>query len=143
MRWGLIGASTIASQHMISAIRAQSGHEVATVMSSNGQRGADYAAQHEIADSTTDLHALVSDASIDAVYISTTNELHLPQAMAAIAAGKHVLCEKPLAMTLDDAVRMVRASEAQVRERMEQWFWIHRRWKPKRQRKRAAASMAP
>ena len=48
---------------------------------------------------------------IDAVYISTTNEKHFPQAMAAIAAGKHVLCEKPLAMSVADAVTMVRAAD--------------------------------
>ena len=43
------------------------------------------------------------------VYISTTNELHLPQVLAAAKAGKHVLCEKPLALRVDDAVQMVRA----------------------------------
>ncbi|WP_372836740.1 Gfo/Idh/MocA family protein, partial [Puniceibacterium confluentis] len=47
----------------------------------------------------------------DAVYISTTNEKHFAQAMAAIAAGKHVLCEKPLATTIGDAVTMVQAAE--------------------------------
>ena len=54
----------------------------------------------------------MDDPEIDAVYISTTNEKHFEQAMAAIAAGKHVLCEKPLAMQLDQAVTMVRAAEA-------------------------------
>ncbi len=111
MKWGLIGASTIASEHVIGAIRAQ-GHEVATVLSSDAGRGADYAARHGIAASTVDLEALLADRDIQAVYISTTNEKHHGQALAAIAAGKHVLCEKPLAMTLEDAVEMVRAAEA-------------------------------
>ena len=65
--------------------------------------------------STTDLDALLGDPAIDAVYISTTNEKHHPQAMAAIAAGKHVLCEKPLAMTLAEAAEMVRAAAAKGR----------------------------
>ena len=56
---------------------------------------------------TTDLDALVEDKDIDAVYISTTNELHRDQLFAAAAAGKHVLCEKPLALTLADARAMV------------------------------------
>jgi 1,5-anhydro-D-fructose reductase (1,5-anhydro-D-mannitol-forming) len=112
MRWGLVGASTIASEHVIRAIRAQDGHEVKAVLSSDRVRGAEYAARHAIPASTTDLHALLADAAIDAVYISTTNERHHPQAMAAIAAGKHVLCEKPLAMTLAEAVEMVRAAQA-------------------------------
>jgi len=111
VKWGLIGASTIASRHMIGAIRAQSGHEIVSVLSSSGQRGQEFAASHEIAASTTSLDELLADAAIDAVYISTTNEKHLPQALAAIKAGKHVLCEKPLAMNVKDALSMVRAAE--------------------------------
>ncbi len=112
MKWGLIGASTIASNHMIGAIRAQNGHEIVSVLSSDKQRGAQFAAKHAIASATTSLNELLSDSSIDAVYISTTNEKHLTQAMAAIKAGKHVVCEKPLAMNVADAIKMVRAAEA-------------------------------
>ncbi|HEU0222523.1 MAG TPA: Gfo/Idh/MocA family oxidoreductase [Paracoccaceae bacterium] len=111
MKWGLIGASTIASEYVIGAIRAH-GHEIHSVLSSDRSRGADYAARHGFPHSTADLDALLADPEIGAVYISSTNEKHHPQAMAAIAAGKHVLCEKPLAMTLDEAVEMVRAAQA-------------------------------
>lgn len=107
MRWGLIGASTIAAEHMIGAIRA-SGGQIETVLSSSGDRATTYAADHGIPKGVTDLDAAMT--GVDAVYISTTNEKHLPQAMAAIAAGKHVLCEKPLAMSVADAVTMVRAA---------------------------------
>ncbi|MEM7268807.1 MAG: Gfo/Idh/MocA family oxidoreductase [Pseudomonadota bacterium] len=110
MKWTLIGASTIASQWMIDAIRAQRGHEVVSVLSGDAARGAKYADDHGIPQAFTELDAQLSSAA-DAVYISTTNEKHFPQAMAAIAAGKHVLCEKPLAMTLEDAVAMVSAAE--------------------------------
>lgn len=109
MKWGLIGASTIAAEHMIGAIRANGG-DIRNVMSSSADRAASYAAAHGIPMGLTDLDAVLSD-DIDAVYISTTNEKHLPQAMAAIAAGKHVLCEKPLAMTVSDAVSMVKAAQ--------------------------------
>lgn len=108
MRWGLIGASTIAHEHMIGAIRASGGH-IASVMSSSADRAASYAAQNGIDAGVTDLDAVMD--GVDAIYISTTNEKHLPQAMAAIAAGKHVLCEKPLAMSVADAVSMVKAAE--------------------------------
>lgn len=111
MDWALIGASTIASQFMIDAIRAQSGAQVTAVLSSSEKRGKDYAAQHDIAGAFTDLDALLADTSIGAVYISTTNEKHYAQAMAAIAAGKHVMCEKPLAMTVAEAREMVTAAE--------------------------------
>jgi 1,5-anhydro-D-fructose reductase (1,5-anhydro-D-mannitol-forming) len=106
LRWGLIGASTIASEHMIGAMRANGG-EIVAVLSSDGSRGQSYAATHGIPRSTTDLAALVQAPDIDAVYVSTTNELHRDQVFAAAAAGKHVMCEKPLALTLADARAMV------------------------------------
>jgi 1,5-anhydro-D-fructose reductase (1,5-anhydro-D-mannitol-forming) len=106
LRWGLIGASTIASEHMIGAMRANGG-DVVAVFSSDPSRGQRYAETHSIARSTTDLAALVEAPDIDAVYISTTNELHRNQVFAAAAAGKHVMCEKPLALTLADARAMV------------------------------------
>ncbi|TPE49537.1 Gfo/Idh/MocA family protein [Amaricoccus solimangrovi] len=111
MKWGLIGASTIASEYVIGAIRSQ-GDEIAAVMSGDAARGADYAARHGIPDSTTDLGGLLATPGVEAVYISTTNEKHHPQALAAIAAGKHVLCEKPLAMTVAEAAEMARAARA-------------------------------
>lgn len=111
MDWGLVGASTIASEHVIGAIRSQ-GFEIASVMSGDAARGADYASKHAIPGSTTNLHEMLGNPEIGAVYISTTNEKHYPQAMAAIAAGKHVLCEKPLAMTTAEAAEMVRAAAA-------------------------------
>jgi 1,5-anhydro-D-fructose reductase (1,5-anhydro-D-mannitol-forming) len=111
MKWGLIGASSIAANHMIGAIRG-SGGEIVSVLSSNADRAGAYASEHGIPTGTTDLGALLDEDGLDAVYISTTNEKHFPQAMAAIAAGKHVLCEKPLAMSVEDAVTMVKAAEA-------------------------------
>jgi 1,5-anhydro-D-fructose reductase (1,5-anhydro-D-mannitol-forming) len=107
--WGLIGASTIAAEHMIEAIRAQPGNEVVGVLSSNAERGRAYAGQHGIAAAYDSLDALLADPKVHAVYISTTNELHRDQVLAAAAAGKHVLCEKPLALDLADATSMVQA----------------------------------
>lgn len=106
LRWGLIGASTIAKQWMIDAIR-QNGGEVVAVMSTDDARGAAYAKEHGIARATTRLADVAEAKDVDAVYISTTNELHRDQTIAAARAGKHVLCEKPLALTLADARGMV------------------------------------
>ncbi|MCA1407047.1 Gfo/Idh/MocA family oxidoreductase [Ensifer sp. IC3342] len=106
IRWGLIGASTIAHEWVIGAIRAAGG-EAVSVMSSSEERGQAYAAENGIAKAVTSVADLVGDPDVDAVYISTTNELHHDQALAAIRAGKHVLCEKPLAMNLNDACEMV------------------------------------
>ena len=109
-RWGLIGASTIAKEWVIGAIRATRG-EVVAVMSSSPERAKSYAAANGIAKAVTSVEELVGDPGIDAVYISTTNELHRDQTLAAARAGKHVLCEKPLALSLADARVMVRACE--------------------------------
>ena len=111
MRWGLIGASSIAEHYMIGAIR-QAGGDIAAVVSTDDARAQAFARTNGIPHAGTDLTELLGNPGIDAVYISSTNEKHFPQAMAAIAAGKHVLCEKPLAMTLDDARAMVRAADA-------------------------------
>lgn len=109
-RWGLIGASTIAKEWVIGAIRATGG-EIVSVMSTDAARGKAYADAQGIAKSVTTLADLVNDPEIDAVYISTTNELHRDQALAAAKAGKHILCEKPLAMSLEDARGMVKAAK--------------------------------
>lgn len=111
VRWGLVGASTIARQFMINAIRAQSDGEIAAVMSSSPERATAYARENGIPAAVSTLDALLK-SDIDAVYISTTNELHLEQALAAARAGKHVLCEKPLALTSADARTMVAAARA-------------------------------
>lgn len=110
--WGLIGASTIAAEHMIRAIRAQPGHDVVCVSSSSAERGRQFAQRHGIAASCDSVPALLADPKVQVVYISTTNELHRDQAIQAATAGKHVLCEKPLALNVEDAVAMVRACSA-------------------------------
>jgi 1,5-anhydro-D-fructose reductase (1,5-anhydro-D-mannitol-forming) len=107
--WGLIGASTIAREWVIGAIRAAGG-EAVSAMSADAARGKTYAAENGIAKSVTSVADLVNDPDVEAVYISTTNELHRDQALAAIQAGKHVLCEKPLAMSQADANAMVKAA---------------------------------
>jgi 1,5-anhydro-D-fructose reductase (1,5-anhydro-D-mannitol-forming) len=106
--WGLIGASTIAKEWVIGAIRATGG-EVVSVMSSDAARAERYASENGIPRHTASLDQLLADPRVQAVYISTTNELHHDQTVAAARAGKHVLCEKPLALSLPEARRMVQA----------------------------------
>jgi 1,5-anhydro-D-fructose reductase (1,5-anhydro-D-mannitol-forming) len=109
MRWALIGASTIAAEHMIGALRG-AGQDLAAVVSTSVARAEDFAHAHGIPAATSSLDAVLADQGIAAVYISSTNEKHHAQAMAAIAAGKHVLCEKPLALTVVEAAEIVRAA---------------------------------
>jgi 1,5-anhydro-D-fructose reductase (1,5-anhydro-D-mannitol-forming) len=110
LRWGLIGASDIAATRVIPALRAL-GDRIVGVLSSSEERARAFAGANEIDWATTDLGTLLERDDLDAVYISTTNDLHRGQTVAAAAAGKHVLCEKPLALTVEDAREMVDACE--------------------------------
>ena len=112
LRWALIGASDIAKTRMIKAINSQPNSRVAAVFSSNADRAKAYAAENKIPKAYDNLKTLLDDPQIDVVYISTTNDLHRDQALAAAAAGKHILCEKPLALSLDDAQQMLKAAQA-------------------------------
>ncbi len=107
--WGLIGASSIAAEHMVSAIRAQTGHDVVAVASGSSQRAHAFGTRHAIVGVYDSVQALLADPKVHAVYISSTNDLHHAQVLAAAAAGKHVLCEKPLALNIADALAMVAA----------------------------------
>jgi 1,5-anhydro-D-fructose reductase (1,5-anhydro-D-mannitol-forming) len=112
LQWGVIGASTIGREWMVPAINAQPDSIVAAVASSSAERGARYAAELGIPKAYSSVAELLADSAIDAVYISTTNEWHESQALSAVAAGKHVLCEKPLALSLESAQGMVTAAAA-------------------------------
>ncbi|WP_136056020.1 Gfo/Idh/MocA family oxidoreductase [Microbacterium sp. K24] len=105
LTWGLIGASWIATESVAPAILAQPNSRIARVFSGSQQRATEFA-ENIGAQGTDDLDELLSDPEIDAVYISSVNHQHLDQALAAISAGKHVLCEKPLALSLADARTM-------------------------------------
>ena len=109
--WGVVGASNIAREWMIPAVNAQPDSRVVGVAGGDPQRVAAYAAAQGVP-AAGSLAALLADPAVDVVYVSSTNEQHHAQAMAAIAAGKHVLCEKPLALRLEDAREMVAAAAA-------------------------------
>ncbi|MGF6931467.1 1,5-anhydro-D-fructose reductase (1,5-anhydro-D-mannitol-forming) [Paraburkholderia sp. UCT70] len=112
IRWALIGASTIADEWMVNAIRSQPDGTIEAVVSGSAGRAREFADKHRISKSSTSLDEILADRDIDAVYISSTNEKHLPQVLAAAAAGKHVLCEKPLALSEADASQMIEACAA-------------------------------
>src|SRR5918998_5029158 len=112
LQWGVIGASTIGREWMVPAICAQPDSVVAALASSDAERGRRYADDLGIPKVYSSVADLLADSAIDVVYISTTNEWHESQALAAVAAGKHVLCEKPLALSLEGARAMVAAAAA-------------------------------
>lgn len=104
--WAILGASTIAREHMVGAIAADPRAETVAVLSRSMDRAAALAQEGPSAAAYDDLDRVLADPRVDVVYVSTTNDQHKGQVLAAAAAGKHVLCEKPLALTLEDAVEM-------------------------------------
>jgi 1,5-anhydro-D-fructose reductase (1,5-anhydro-D-mannitol-forming) len=107
VKWALVGASDIAATQVLPALR-HLGHEPVVVVGSDGERTARYATRIGVGYGTTSIEeALVG---VDAVYVSTTNERHAAGVHAAVGAGCHVLCEKPLATSLDQARAMVDAA---------------------------------
>jgi 1,5-anhydro-D-fructose reductase (1,5-anhydro-D-mannitol-forming) len=108
--WGLIGASTIAREYMVDAIR-RSGGAPLWVMSRDEAHRAEFARDLGIRHHCGDLAGMLADPRVKAVYVSSINSLHRAQVLQAARAGKHILCDKPLATRSSDALKMVRACE--------------------------------
>lgn len=107
--WGIVGTGAMVEEFVLPALAQTRGARVAAVMSSSQARADAFAAEHGIPGAYGELDALLAADDVDAVYIATRNELHREQTTAAAAAGKHVLCEKPLALTDEDAAAMIDA----------------------------------
>jgi xylose dehydrogenase (NAD/NADP) len=98
VRWGLLSTADINSE-LIPVIRASERGELVAVASRERERAQAYAAEWEIPQAFGSYEAMLESGAIDAVYISLPNHLHATWSIRALQAGKHVLCEKPLAMS--------------------------------------------
>lgn len=105
IRWGLLSTANI-NRRVIPAIRASERGELVAV-ASRSQASADrYAAEWQIAQAFASYEAMLDSEAVDAVYISLPNHLHPEWAIRAMQSGKHVLCEKPFALTVADVDEM-------------------------------------
>jgi D-xylose 1-dehydrogenase (NADP+, D-xylono-1,5-lactone-forming) len=127
VRWGFIGAGYVASRAMAPAVHAAPGAELYAVASRDVSRSAELEPTI-VHNSYSDL---IDDPNVDAVYISLTNVQHKEWVLAALNAGKHVLCEKPLALNADEVRIMMSAAERNHRLLVEA-VWT--RWQPRMQR---------
>src|SRR5690242_9901298 len=100
LRWGVLGTARI-NRLLIPAIRAGARSELTTVASRTLDRARAYAAEWKIARAVGSYEALVADPEIDVIYIPLPNGFHVEWTVKALDAGKHVLCEKPLALTVE------------------------------------------
>ena len=108
LRWGLLGAARI-TRSVIPSLRAARGHELVAVASRDAEKGRQHAAQWDIP-RVTSYEGLLADPDIDVVYIPLPNHLHAEWTIRAAEAGKHVLCEKPLALAVDEVDRVMAAA---------------------------------
>lgn len=109
LRWGLLSTARI-NDRLIDAINRSDRSTLVAVGSRDADRASTYARARGIPQSFDSYEALLASSDIDAVYISLPNSLHPQWSIAALQAGKHVLCEKPLALTTDDIDRMAAAA---------------------------------
>lgn len=110
---GIIGSGGIAQGCHIPGYRSMPDLcEIKWACDTNPETAAHAANKFEIPNTTADYREVLADPEVDAVSIATPNKFHLQPALDAIAAGKHVLCEKPLAMDGDEARQIVRATKA-------------------------------
>ena len=111
LRWGILGTARI-NRRVIPAIRLAPRSTLAAVASRTRARAESYAREWEIPAAVEGYQALLDNPAIDAVYIPLPNSEHVPWTLAAIAAGKHVLCEKPMALDPADVDRIYAAASA-------------------------------
>lgn len=121
---GVLGCGRIARQAVLDPAQSVPGIEVVAVGSRDPQRAAAYADEHGISHSG-DYKSLMSNPDVDVVYITLPPSHHADAAIRALEAGKHVLCEKPLAANAADAARIVEAARRADRRVIEGYHYLH------------------
>jgi predicted dehydrogenase len=106
VRWGIMGTANIARGQFLPGVR-RAGGSAEAVASRDGGAAARYAGEHGIARALTGYQALIDDPDVDALYIALPNSLHAEWTIAALQAGRPVLCEKPLTGSLADTQRVL------------------------------------
>ncbi len=129
VRWGFLGAGFVASAALAPAVHTASGAQLRAV----GARDRRRAAALDPVQALGSYRAVVESPDVDVVYVALPNDDHLPWVLAALAAGKHVLCEKPLGLDADEVRQVDQAARAAGRWAVEATWY---RWHPRALRSR-------
>jgi len=124
LRWGILGPGRIAPR-IVRAVTATPLGELLAVASRDADRAAAFAASHAIPRSFGSYEALLASPDVDVVYVSLPNHLHAEWAIRALEAGKHVLCEKPLALNVEQVDAIAAAAERAGRVAVEAFMYLH------------------
>ncbi|HSU33884.1 MAG TPA: Gfo/Idh/MocA family oxidoreductase [Bryobacteraceae bacterium] len=111
IRWGVLGGAKIARTKVIPAMQRGTRTEVAAIASRDGDIARRIAGDLGIPKAYASYDELLSDKDIDAIYNPLPNHLHVPWSIKAAEAGKHVLCEKPIALTAAETVTLIEARD--------------------------------
>lgn len=111
LRWGIIGPGWIAD-HFADALRRHTRQQITAVAARDPTKAQAFADKWAIGHATNSLDALLAREDVDAVYIATPHNHHFPDGLRAIAAGKHLLVEKPLALNAHQATQLKQAAAA-------------------------------
>jgi predicted dehydrogenase len=103
VKWGVLGAASIATRKVIPGMRKGEWSEVAAIASRDLKKAEEAARKLGIAKAYGSYEELLADTGIEAIYNPLPNHLHVPWSIKAAEAGKHVLCEKPLSLTVAEA----------------------------------------
>ncbi len=129
LRWGVLSTAKIGRTKVIPGIAKAEHCEVVAIASRDHGTANRVAADLGVPVAHGSYESLLADDRVDAVYIPLPNHLHAEWTIAALEAGKHVLCEKPLALTAGEAGRMVEVSERTGRQLMEAFMYrLHPSW---------------
>jgi predicted dehydrogenase len=125
MRWGILGAAKIAAGELAPAIQLARDNELVAVATRDPSRAAPFAAQAPGLRVHASYEALLDDPNVDAVYIPLPNHLHVEWSLKAARAGKHVLCEKPIALQASEIDQLIAARDQTGRLIAEGFMVLH------------------
>jgi predicted dehydrogenase len=124
LRWGILGPGRIAPR-LVRALSQTPRGKLVAVAGRDPERSAAFARTHGVPTSYASFDELLTAADIDVVYVSLPNSLHAEWTIRALEAGKHVLCEKPLALTVDEVDRIIAAADRAGRIAVEAFMYLH------------------
>jgi predicted dehydrogenase len=124
VRWGVLGTARIATK-VSSAINSTPGAELLAIGSRSLDRANQWAQQHGASQSYASYQEVLEDDRVDAVYIPLPPSMHYEWTLKAAEHGKHILCEKPLAVSANQAAEMAAACQQHDRQLMDAVMWVH------------------
>jgi predicted dehydrogenase len=130
VKWGILSTAKIGREKVIPAMQAGSYSEVVAIASRNKEQAQAVAGKLKIPHVYGSYEALLGDANIDAIYIPLPNHLHVEWAIKSLQAGKHVLCEKPVALSAAEAQQLLDTSRQYPKLKIMEAFMyrFHPQW---------------